>query len=198
MPPAPEYIPGGWYLGLGAGWSGMNNINFSDAHGNSGDASTNDSALVIGSIGYRFPASPFRLELEGGYDWHRLNQIDFDGVSHAGSGRANLGSALVNAIYDFPIAPRWAISVGAGAGAGFTDFSTGAPAEVNSTKTDFMWQGIAGISYSLAPNTDLFVDYRYRDAIPSGAVTTADGDIIHLRHISENVALAGVRWYVTP
>jgi opacity protein-like surface antigen len=198
MPPTAEYIPGAWYLGLGAGWDEMSNINFNDNLGNSGDLKTNDNALVIGSIGYRFPASPFRVELEGGYDWHKLNQLDYNGVSVAASGHANLGSALVNGIYDFRFAPRWALSIGAGVGAGHTDFSATTPVVIGSRKTDFMWQGIGGLSYSVSPNTDLFVDYRYRDAISSGNVTGPSGNVFHVHDVTENVVLAGLRWYVTP
>jgi opacity protein-like surface antigen len=198
MPPAAEYIPGGWYMGLGAGWDALNNINFNDNLGNYGDLKTNDSALVIGSLGYRFPASPFRVELEGGYDWHKLNQLSYDGVSVAASGHANLGSALVNGIYDFQFAPRWALSIGGGVGAGFTNFNASTPVTLSSSKTDLMWQGIGGLSYSLAPNTDLFVDYRYRDAMSSGSVVGPSGNIIHVHDVTENVVLAGLRWYVSP
>jgi opacity protein-like surface antigen len=198
MQPAAEYIPGGWYVGIGGGWDGMNNIKFNDDLGNSGDLQTNDNPIVVAALGYRFPASPFRVELEGGYDWHKLNRLDYDGASFAASGHANLGSALVNGIYDFQFAPRWALSLGAGVGAGFSDFSASTPVTLSSSKTDFMWQGIGGLSYGLAPNTDLFVDYRYRDAMTSGNVTGAGGGVVHVHDVTENVVLAGLRWYVSP
>jgi opacity protein-like surface antigen len=190
--------PGGWYLGLGAGWDNQNNIKFNESLGGFGDLSTKDGAIAVGSLGYRFPTMPLRIELEGGYDWHKLDNVDLNGVSAAGSGHANLGSALVNAIYDIPIAPRWAISLGAGAGAAFTDFSASAPITLSRSKTDFMWQGIGGITYNVGPNTDLFVDYRYRNAMTSGNFTTPGGDIVHVHDVSENAVIAGLRWYITP
>jgi opacity protein-like surface antigen len=198
-PPAAEMYSGGWYLGLGAGWSSLNNTNFSDSLGNSGTVNSNDGILAVGSLGYKFPAWPLRVELEGGYDWHSLSGIDVDGASVSASGHANLGDALVNAVYDIPIAPRWAISVGAGAGAAFTDLSGTTPdLTISRSKTRFMWQGIGGLAYSVGPNTDLFVDYHYRDAMTSGSYETVGADIVHVHNTTENAVIAGVRWYLTP
>lgn len=200
-PPAPPALMGGWYIGLGGGWDGQSDIKFSDSLGNFGTFKTNDNALLAGTIGYRLPGSPFRLELEGGYDWHDINQIDFSAGSFGGpvtmaSGHANLGDVLVNAIYDFPVAPRWALSVGAGAGAGFSDVALNSPVAGSAGRTGFMWQGIAGVTYKFAPNMDLFMDYHYRDAMTGGNATLSSGDIVHVGGVRENAVLAGLRWYL--
>jgi opacity protein-like surface antigen len=204
-PPAPPPPPmetghGGWYLGLGAGWANLDNVKFNDNLGNTGAFNTNDGVIAVGALGYKLPTIPIRIELEGGYDWHGLSSIEVNGVSASASGHANLGHALVNGVYDIPIAPRWAISLGAGAGAAFTDFAgnTTGGLTVSRNKTDFMWQGIGGITYNVSPDVDLFVDYRYRDAMTSGSFTTPGGDIIHVHNTSENVVLAGLRWYMQP
>jgi opacity protein-like surface antigen len=199
-PPPMEVGHGGWYLGLGAGWASLGNIKFNDDLGNTGSFNTNDGVIAVGALGYKLPTMPIRIEFEGGYDWHGLSSIEVNGVSASATGHANLGHALVNGVYDIPIAPRWAISLGAGAGAAFTDFSgsTTGGLTVSRNKTDFMWQGIGGLTYNVSPDVDLFVDYRYRDAMTSGSFTTAGGDIVHVHNTSENVVLAGLRWYMHP
>jgi opacity protein-like surface antigen len=195
--PPPAYIPGGWYVGLGAGWDGQNNINFNDSLGNSGNLQTNDGAIVVGSFGYRLPQLPLRFEVEGGYTWHKISGLESDGVQVSQGGHTNLSSALFNGVYDIPIAPRWAISVGGGAGIGFADYRASSPLSGDINKSGFMWQGIGGITYALAPNMDLFADYRYRDAQTETSVLVA-GDTFHLHAIKENVGLVGLRWYVMP
>ncbi len=196
-PPAPEVVRGAWYVGLGGGWDGQNSISLSDSFGNTGKVSTNDGALLAGSLGYRFPAMPLRLEVEGGYTWHSLGQITINGSpATSASGHVNLGHVLFNAIYDVPIAPQWAISLGAGAGVGFGDYSMTAPFSGGLSKTGFMWQGIGGITYKWSPNLDLFVDYRYRDAQTGGDTPIAGGNVVHLHGITENAILAGFRWYM--
>ncbi|MGD0190909.1 MAG: outer membrane beta-barrel protein [Rhizomicrobium sp.] len=196
-PPPPAYVPGGWYVGLGAGWDGQNHINFNDSIGNTGNLQTSDGAIVIGSFGYRLPQLPLRFELEGGYTWHKINGLEADGTQFSASGNANLGHVLANAIYDIPIAPRWSISLGAGAGMGFADYTATAPFTGSLNKSGFMWQGIGGITYAIAPNVDLFTDYRYRDAMTETSVDVG-GDLVHLHAIKDNVVLAGVRWYLQP
>ncbi len=195
-PPPPAYIPGGWYLGLGGGWDNRNNTQINDSLGNNGHLETNDNAIALGSFGYRLPQLPLRLEFEGGYTWHDINGFVENGTGFPAKGHANLGHALFNAVYDLPIAPRWALSVGAGAGAGFADYSTNVIAG-SLNKNGFMWQGIGGISYHLAPNIDLFTDYRYRDAQTGTSVNVA-GDNVRIHGITENAVVAGFRWYLEP
>jgi opacity protein-like surface antigen len=195
----PAYVPGGWYLGAAGGWDMQNSIKWDDALGAYGEVKTNDNALALGSIGYRFPASPFRLEVEGGYSWHDIDTISDQslGIVAQGSGHVNLGHVLANAIYDFPIAPRWAISIGAGAGMGFADYTVNAPITGSLSKTGFMWQGIGGLTFNMAPNLDLFSEYRYRNA-QTGTSVALPGDSLHVHGITENAVIAGLRWYLSP
>jgi hypothetical protein len=126
-PPAAEYIPGGWYVGAGAGWSGQNAIKWQDPFGNSGEFHAHNNPIVFGSIGYKLPDIPFRAEVEGGYTWHGLYGFDADGANFPSSGHANLSHVMVNGLYDFPIAPLWAITVGGGVGVGMADYLAETP-----------------------------------------------------------------------
>ena len=196
-PPAAEYIPGGWYIGAGAGWSGQNAIKWQDPFGNSGEIHAHNNPIVFGSIGYKLSDMPFRAEIEGGYTWHGLYGFDADGANFPSSGHANLSHVMVNGLYDFPIAPLWAITVGGGVGVGMADYLLETPVSGSLTKDGFMWQGIAGLTYNVAPDVDLFAEYRYRDAQTGGSLPIG-GDVLHVHGLTDNVAVAGFRWYVTP
>jgi hypothetical protein len=57
---------------------------------------------------------------------------------------------------------------------------------------------IGGASFEIAPDAELFVDYRYRDAAAKEtSITPAFGPVLS-HSISENVVMAGVRFYMFP
>jgi opacity protein-like surface antigen len=97
----------GWYLGLGAGWDHLGQVKelyTPGAHVIKQD--TDDSALVVGSVGYRF-ADRVRLEAEIGWDRHDATGDAMGSGVPAGTsngGRATITSALFNAAYDIPLA----------------------------------------------------------------------------------------------
>ena len=197
-PPATEYVPGAWYFSLAGGWDGQNSIAVDNSAIGSGRLKTDNGPIVLGAIGYKFPTFPVRLELEAGYDWHSMSNLEFNGVTRGSvSGHVHLGSALVNAIYDIPLGSNWAVSLGAGAGAGFSNYHVTVPIVQDYSKNGFMWQGIAGISYGISPQADIFLDYRYRNAMTSGSFING-GNVITVHDISENAVLAGLRWRFGP
>jgi hypothetical protein len=63
----------GFYVGLGAGWDNQNNIKLyqsllTPSPGGSpasGTVSTNDGAIIAGTLGYKLPMMPIRLEFDG-------------------------------------------------------------------------------------------------------------------------------------
>ncbi|MGD0190910.1 MAG: outer membrane beta-barrel protein [Rhizomicrobium sp.] len=198
-PPAAQIQPGGWYFSIGAGYDMQQAISWDiPSAPASGQFKTGDNPSIIGSIGYRLPEWPIRLEVEGGYSWNKLNQIDetfpIAGSSSA-TGSVNLGHVLVNGIYDWTFAPRWTLSGGAGVGLGFADYIVQSPFNDSVSKTGFMWQGIAGFAYRVAPETDIFLDYRYRSADTGGSDQYG---LAHVGGIRENVVMAGFRLYLSP
>ncbi|HEX3666662.1 MAG TPA: outer membrane beta-barrel protein [Rhizomicrobium sp.] len=206
----PALAGDGFYVGLGAGWDNQNNINLDQdlltpqtgGMGRTANVSTNDGAIVAGTLGYKLPMMPIRLEFESGYDWHSNNEVQSNGVTAGVSGHANVASELVNALYDFPVAPGWNLYGGAGVGAGHVYF---APYLTNSGDQlahvdhwGFMWQAIGGASFEIAPDADLFVDYRYRDAEARATTYTPVFGPVDSHAITENVVMAGVRFYMFP
>src|SRR3546814_10732419 len=98
------------------------------------------------SLGYDFGWP--RVELEGNF---RNN--DPKGGSDLGSSIDTYGlmaHVLVDLDFGFPVIPY----IGAGAGAAYVDTGFG-------ERTNFAYQGIAGLGYAITPNMTAFVDYRY-------------------------------------
>jgi len=208
---APAMAGEGFYVGLGAGWDNQNNIRVDEfaPPPATGETTTNDGAIIAGTLGYKFPMFPIRLEFESGYDWHSIQSFQ-GGPTYSASGHANVASELVNAVYDLPVAPGWNLYAGAGVGAGHVYFAPyfSGPLTPNSSGGDyqiahvdhwgFMWQGIAGTSFEIAPDADIFVDYRYRDAEAHANTYTPDFGVTASHGITENVVMAGVRFYMFP
>jgi len=201
---APAVAGDGFYVGLGVGWANQNDINlnqFSRPFGG-GQVSTNDGVLVAGSLGYKLPEIPIRLEFESGYDWHSVSSIQFNGVNYSGSGHNDIASELFNAIYDIPVAPQWNISVGGGLGPGHVHLAPTISATgeqlANVDHWALMWQVIGGVSYEVAPDADIFVDYRYRDARARDIVFAPGFGVVGSGETTENVVMAGVRFYMWP
>lgn len=194
----------GFYIGLGAGWDNQNNIRLDQfaPPPATGNVSTNDGAIIAGTLGFKFPMMPIRLEFESGYDWHSINQFQSGGVSAGAAGHANIASELVNALYDFPVAPGWNLYGGAGAGIGhvyFAPYLTDSGDQLaHVDHWGFMWQAIGGASFEIAPDADLFVDYRYRDAQAHETSFTPAFGPVGSHSITENVVMAGVRFYMFP
>jgi len=194
----------GFYVGLGAGWDGQNNIQLNEftPPPATGEVSTNDGAIFAGTLGYKLPMMPIRLEFESGYDWHTISQFESGGVSAGAGGHANIASELVNALYDLPVGPGWNLYGGAGVGGGHVYFapflSDNGDQLAHVDHWGFMWQAIGGVSFELAPDADLFVDYRYRDAQAHLVSYTPVFGPVGSHGITENVVMAGVRFYLFP
>lgn len=153
----------GWYVGLEAGANWRGDVDqFQDAFTGSDVNQQLDFDAgwgVLGTVGYAF--NSWRFEIEAGY---RENELDHfvgtngtDFFPDAGSSEFSL---MANVAYDFAIADRWSLTLGAGAGMDCIN-TTSQTAGFDDTVCSFAYQGIAGVNYSLSPSTTVFVDYRY-------------------------------------
>src|ERR1700691_2738899 len=83
--------------------------------------------------------------------------------SFGATGHRSVLSFLLNLAYDVPLSPKWDFSFGAGAGVGRADVdATEGSASLSDTEQGYMWQGFAGFAYSIRPNVDITLDWRYR------------------------------------
>ncbi len=155
----------GWYLGLAAGWSHPENSTFNYPAGStSGTINLRDATLVAGSVGFKWPMG-FRTELEFSRAAYGVRDAVINNSLTAEAGHVAEGALFANVAYDFPIAPAWALTIGGGIGAAqispsIVEFSTGT--NVFHDDTAFAYQLIAGVIWSVAPQLDLQLDFRYR------------------------------------
>src|SRR5882724_5856884 len=114
----PAAAADGWYLGLGAGWSKLTDLDYKVATPG-GHITFEDNARFDVTAGYKMP-SGFRLELETAYANYNVKGATIPaGAAIAGAdGHIAIGTVMGNVAYDFPIAPDFAFTVGAGLGAG--------------------------------------------------------------------------------
>jgi len=201
--PPPEWASG-FYVGLGAGWDGQNDVTVNQLTPPpaTGTLTPDNGLIIAGTLGYKLPTIPIRLEFESGYTWHKISTFDTGGASFAAGGHSNIASELFNATYDFPIGPGWNLYGGGGLGMGhvwFAPFDAATGDQIALTdKWGFMWQGIAGLSFQLAPDAEVFVDYRYRSVDANQTTNTPVFGPVESHRITENVVMAGVRFYMFP
>lgn len=196
---SPAMAGSGWYLGVGAGMSQLDPVNYSHASPSVSITRAHDSSGVFaGAFGYKFGF--VRLENEIGYSTHDLK------ASSGASGSTAIKTAMFNLVADIPVLDNWTLSVGAGLGAGAVKESvtqTGLPGATvytlaNGEKTGLAWQAIAGISIPIAPQVDLFADYRYRNVeLNQGYATsyTSYSPIV-VKGTHEQNVMFGLRWYL--
>jgi outer membrane protein OmpA-like peptidoglycan-associated protein len=161
----PNYTYGP-YVGAAGGGSFLNDI--SPNGGGADTKSQFDNGWVgLGTAGWGF-GNGFRAELEGGY---RRNDLSGVRGSAGGNGGA-LGtmSVMVNGLYDIDPAMFGVQSYGfmphVGVGVGWArprfDHAQLYNGNTVSGKDDVLaYQGIAGVSYAVAPQIKLDLDYRY-------------------------------------
>ena len=136
-----------WYVG------GFGSINFLDLFG---QGLHDPGYRVGGSIGRRF-AHGFRLEGEVSYHRYKIQKSYFRESSAT-------WTYMANVLYDFDLGTSFTPYIGAGAG--YADTSLNFKHEWfqykwHGSRTGFVYQGIAGLSYAISNDTNLGLEYRY-------------------------------------
>jgi len=157
----------GFYLSTFTGLA-IQNDQDNRASGQSLDISLDNGFVIGGAIGYKLPISSFRVELELAY---RENDISagqlLSDPSAAFSGDNSSLGAFANVLYDFEGFPLFTPYIGAGIGVGGVESDVVRTAAVNDlrfggpTKTEFLYQGIAGVTIPINDSFDLFAEGRY-------------------------------------
>jgi len=163
----------GPYIGLGAGVNLMAKQSFTTSNSTSGSLSATAGPVFVGSFGWGFGMG-LRAEIEANYRYNHFNNASGfgggtgTGVAAAGGGTEQKYGGMVNALYDFNVAP-WikpyvGVGVGymgvqvdnlrgSGGGRGFT--------AANATRGAFGYQGILGAAFPIAPAFALTTEFRY-------------------------------------
>ncbi|HYZ31939.1 MAG TPA: OmpA family protein [Crenalkalicoccus sp.] len=182
----------GLYVGLGAG------ANFRQPSTNN-NVKVDPTAVgyaAVGSIGWGF-GNGLRLEIEGNWRENDVDKITVSGRTLPGSGNSGYMrtyGGMVNALYDFTL-PGWPVQpyLGVGVGAGVSDWQNvrftvpnvnALPTTYqigNNTDTQFAYQAIAGLAYSLSayvPGLALTGEYRFYGTLdPKLDVTRFSGPV---------------------
>ncbi|HVV66184.1 MAG TPA: outer membrane beta-barrel protein, partial [Rhizomicrobium sp.] len=196
---APAHAAQGWYLGLAGGYDAQQNVHMVSVPDptTNANAVAKDNAIGALSFGYGF-AGGWRMENEIAYTSHDLTVGTSNGVD-------SITSDMVNLVYDIPLGDMWKLSLGGGLGIGSARFhvNTAPPSaydQVLGQHTAFQWQAIAGLAVSISPDVDLFGEYRYRSNSASANLPSSYAAIspVHVSDVTENVAMIGLRWFMTP
>lgn len=192
---------GGWYVGIEGGRNWIDDADLrldaiTFAPGARDTASFEPGWAALGTVGYGWNA--FRIELELGY---RANDIDFF-VGKRGSdiGEFNEFSQMLNVLYDWKFAERIGLSIGAGAGGDniLYEDTFGHGVVIDDTDWVFAWQALAGVNYSLTPNMDLFLAYRYFNATEPQFTEFNLQGVLHddtYDDVTKHTATVGLRYH---
>lgn len=150
----------GLYIKGAGGWNHTQEQDFSG--GASGEL--DEGYAVSGAVGYNFGAG-WRSELEVAY---RNNDVDSlenaAGASLPSPGGDVTSTAFMfNGYYDLPTGTALTPYVGAGIGLARVnvDYDSAGVNIADEDSTEFAYQGVAGLSYAISPNADLFAEYKY-------------------------------------
>lgn len=183
-----------WYL-AGAGSIGWhNNVEFSKNNQTVNfEFETGWDAIV--ALGLNI--CPFRLEIEGSY---RRNNFDSvvarketsqvplnanSSVSFNAIGHVNYWNLMLNGYFDYCIREYFSVYLGAGFGATRAEFH--APYNKGCKKTQFAWQIMPGLAYSINCQVTLFTEYRLFSTSKLHSATNSSNREVYLNNIELGV-----------
>jgi len=157
----------GFYLSTFTGLA-IQNDQDNRASGQSLNISLDNGFVIGGAIGYKLPVSNFRVELELAYRENDITagQLLSDPTAAFNGDNSSLG-AFANVLYDFDAFPLFTPYIGVGLGVGGVESDVVRTAAINDlrfggpTKTEFLYQGIAGVTIPINDTFDLFAEGRY-------------------------------------
>ncbi len=158
---------GYWYVGVGGGVNMLQSTNIGTAFGNTLDTDFDTGWALMANVGYRWGGG-LRAELEGAYRKNNAGSImdvGFGPVTNV-DGDVTEFSLMANLLYDIHLGDNLSLTLGGGIGAAdsqvqISGFGVPLIVDTGSNNWSFAWQLLSGVSYSMSPNTEFFVEYRY-------------------------------------
>lgn len=152
---------------------------------------------IGGAVGYALPGYG-RLELEGAYSRSKLDNVLILGATVGIDGESTTWTGMANAYYDFVTNTKWTPYLGAGVGYTYHSENIFLPGtSVVSDKSDSSpaYQGLAGVSYKISPQTALFTGYKYMRTLNKLRFRTDVGGNPEIKGLySSHTIQAGVRF----
>jgi len=151
---------------------------------------TKDGAGGVVSGGYEF-GDGVRVENELSY-----SERDFTAPY---SGHDGMRSDMINFLYSLPLDDNWHFEIGGGFGVQLENVhaTTGGSKAGNiaqGTPTFYGPQAIAGLSYKVLPNVDLFADYHYQPLQSRGGDALNGTGGVNLRSSDHHTVMVGLRF----
>lgn len=160
------------YLSLSGLWVEQNDADFEidDLPGVEAEITFDDGFGVVAAIGQELPNSPFRLEFEYAYREAETETIDVEGMSAPLDSDVEIQSFMLNGIIDFKLGDGpFGVYAGAGLGVAITRFDirsiNGIDNDRSEWNSSFAYQGLAGVTFEVGDNAELFGGVRWFDAL---------------------------------
>ena len=146
---------------------------------------------ALATVGYAFDNN-WRIEGELGF---RTNDFDvnnfFRGKRLAPtSGDLTEYTAMINVIYDVPLAEKVHLNLGLGAGVDYADLDVNGVG--SDSDTNFAYQAIAGVTYEISKRLDLTLTYRYLH-VESPDFSNAGGSV-RVDDLEKHTVTLGLRY----
>lgn len=191
----------GWYVGLEAGWNGLQDTDVvADPNvGNTfdGSASFDGGFAALMTGGYAFTPN-WRAELELGYRSNDIDSLCSGGGCVPSAGGIEQFTQMLNVIYDWRIADKWSIATGLGAGGDYVELNS---VFGNDNDYVFAYQAIVGLNYHLSDRMDVVLNYRYLHTENPEFLTTNVNFVdfqINSDDLENHTVTVGLRWDLHP
>ncbi len=159
-----QALPDGWYLGLEGGGNWVQDWDFDSvtAVGTSaGSVAFDNGWAVLATVGYG--RGNWAAEFETGFRRNDSDEVTVDNViDFYDDARLNETTFMANIKYNYPVAQKLTLSVGAGLGADFAELRVRDGATVAEDEDwNLAYQGIVSLGYAVGQRSELFASYRY-------------------------------------
>ena len=196
----------GIYIGAGAGYNLPNAIGATTnlvLPSTSTDLKTTGGFVGLASVGYAL-GNGMRFEIEGNYRRGNVNGATGPLVTDA-TGKLQTYAVMANALFDLDVGVPWLYPyLGGGVGYAWTHLGNvilSGPtlpfsAAANSTKANFAFQAIGGLSFPMprVPGLSLTTEYRFFGVPGNETFAVPTGNEIKLRGEYNHSFLLGVRY----
>lgn len=190
----------GWYVGLEAGVSSVADTD-ADFRSTSAGVTTfayepvgrfDNGWAVMATLGYELHG----WRIEGELAWRSNDKDQFTIPALPSTGSLDELSAMYNVTYELPLSDGLGVSLGGGAG---LDYAMLDIAGLDDADLNIAIQGIAGINYRIASDTELTLAYRYMSVLdPEFEERSDPGTVIRFENLAKHALTLGVRYTYAP
>jgi OmpA-OmpF porin, OOP family len=195
-----QAMPDGWYMSLEGGGNWVQDWDFDSVTGfgtTAGSVSFDNGWAVLASVGYG--RGNWAAEFEMGFRRNDSDEVTVDNViDFYDDARLNETTFMANIKYNYPLAQKLTLSVGAGLGADYAELRVRDGATVTEDEDwNLAYQGIVSLGYAVGQRSELFASYRYfRTTAAEFDLTPALDAVFDGEEFQKHTATVGFRYYL--